>query len=551
MSSEKQSKDVKLEAVTHEDSLDQVQSVDAEINNAIMNSKYGLEEEKSIGVLEAIRNYPKEIMWACVFCIGVVMSGYDAQIISSFYALPAFQKKFGEEISPGDFQISAPWQTALSMGSPIGQVIGTLGVAWPLEWYGRKLTYVVGNIFVIAFVFMQFFAPSLGVLAAGEIISGILWGCMVLIGPTYASEIAQIKLRGILTALTNLAFVIGQFVANGVADSYSDDPTQWAYKVPFAIQWVWPVLILMFVFFAPESPYWLVRKGRIDDARKAIKQISSSKDTPESIEARLKIVVSTDALEREMEQTTSYLDLFKGSNLRRTEICTVVYTNQVFSGVPFAMGYSTYFFQLAGLPTSTSFSLSLGGTAIGFVGTCVCWVVISYVGRRTLYTYMLTFTTALLWIIGFLDLAKNYDTNSDYAYAQAGMMLVWAFAYQLSVGPLCFVLIGEIPSTKLKSKTIAFSTAVQALMYIVATVALPYMLNPGEGNLRGKTGFVFGAFAIFTLIWSYFRLPETAGRSFEEIDIMFHKNVPARQFRNYEVYSTEDTGKVTSDKLSV
>lgn len=509
--------------------------VKEDINKVILETKEIIDEEKSIGVLEAVKQYPKEVFWACVFSIGVVMSGYDAQIITSFYALPAFQKKFGVELSPGEYQITAPWQTALGMGSPIGQVIGTLLVAWPLEWYGRKKTYIVANLLVIAFIFMQFFAPSLGVLTAGEIISGILWGCMVLIGPTYASEISQIKLRGILTALTNLAFVIGQFIANGVATAYSTDPTQWAYKVPFAIQWVWPVLILMFIFFAPESPYWLVRQGRIDDARAAIKQISSKKDTEQTIESRLNLVIQTDALEQELEQKSSYKDLFKGTNLRRTEICTVVYSNQVLIGVPFAMGYSTYFFQLAGLPTDTSFDLSLGGTAIGFVATCCCWVVISYVGRRKLYNFGLGFTTILLWIIGFLDLGKNYDTNSNYAYAQAGMMLIWAFAYQLTAGPLCFVLIGEIPSTKLRGKTIAFSTAVQAALYICATVALPYMLNPGEGNLRGKTGFIFAAFSTIAFVWCYFRLPETAGRSFEEIDLMFHHRLPTRKFKDFDM----------------
>lgn len=514
-------------------------SLNAEIHDAILETKEVLEEEKTVSVLQAVRLYPKEIFWSCVFTLGVVMSGYDAQIIASFYGLPAFQKKFGSINSSGTYEITAPWQTALGMGSPIGQVIGTMGVAWPLEWFGRKKTYFVANILVIAFIFMQFFASNLAVLTAGEIISGLLWGCMVLIGPTYASEVAQIKLRGVLTAMSNLAFVIGQFIANGVADSYSDDDTKWAYKVPFALQWIWPVLILSFLFFAPESPYWLVRKGRIDDAREAIKQVSSSKDTPESIEQRLNLVIRTDALERGMDQTTSYKDLFKGTNFRRTAICTVVYSNQVLCGVPFAMGYSTYFFQLAGLPTSVSFSLSLGGTAIGFVATCCCWVVIAYVGRRRLYLVMLAFTTTLLWIIGFLDLAGSYELNSNYAYAQAGMMLIWAFAYQLGAGPLCFVFIGEVPSTKLRGKTIAFATAVQAMCYIIATIILPYMLNSDQGNLRGKTGFVFGALSTLCFVWCFFRLPETGGRSFEELDILFHRGVPTRKFKTYDIYNEE------------
>lgn len=495
--------------------------------------------EKEIGVLEAIRLYPLEVFWCAVFCLGVVMAGYDGQIISSFYALPAFQKRFGNLQSDGTYQIAASWQTALGMGSPIGQVIGTLCVAWPLEWFGRKLTYSVVSVGCIGLIFMQFFAPSLGVLTAGEILAGLLWGCMVLIGPLYASEVAQIKLRGILTAMTNLSFVIGQFVANGVSDGFTTNSTEWAYKVPFAIQWAWPVIILAMLPFAPESPYWLVRHNKIDQARKSIRQIASKSVTDDVIEERLQLVIETDKLEREMEQTTSYKDIFKGSNSRRTEICTVVYVIQVLCGVPFAMNYSTYFFELAGFASSRAFDLSLGSTAIGFAATCATGISLAYVGRRPLYFGGLIFTTVLLYVIGFLDIPSNYTNRPALAQTQAALMLIWSFAYQLTAGALCFVLNGEVPSTKLRSKTIAFATAIQALIFIAATVALPYMLNPENGNLRGKTGFIFAAFSTVCCVWVYFRLPETANRSFEELDIMFHKKVPTRQFANYVIDYTE------------
>ena len=508
--------------------------------------------EKEIGVLEAIKLYPKEVFWCGVFCLGVVMAGYDGQIISAFYGLPAFQKRFGVQLDDGTYQITAPWQTALGMGSPIGQIIGTLCVAWPLEWYGRKITYACVNVGCIGLIFMQFFAPSLGVLTAGEILAGILWGCLVLIGPLYASEVAQIKLRGILTAMTNLSFVIGQFVANGVSDGFSTNATEWAYKVPFAIQWAWPLIILAMLPFAPESPYWLVRHQKIDEARKAIRQIASKSVSDEIIEKRLQIVIDTDRLEQEMEQTTSYKDIFKGSNLRRTEICTVVYVVQVMCGVPFAMNYSTYFFELAGFNPSRAFDLSLGSTAIGFAATCFTGLSLTYIGRRPLYLWGLGFTTTLLWIIGFLDIPKNYLSRPALSNTQAALMLIWSFGYQLTAGPLCFVLNGEIPSTKLRSKTIAFATAVQAMFFIAATVALPYMLNPENGNLRGKTGFVFGAFSLLCFIWSFFRLPETKNRSFEELDILFHKRVPTRQFATYDVTSDlQITGLPDEEKSNV
>lgn len=526
----------------------EVNETEEQILNALQETEKVVENDKNLKVMEAIKLYPKEIFWSCVFCIGVVMCGYDAAIITSFYALPAFQKAFGEQDANGKYFILAPWQTALGMGSPIGQVIGTLGITYPLELFGRKWTYMVICLASVGLVFMQFFAPSLAVLTAGEILAGILWGSMVLIGPTYASEVSHIRLRGILTAMNNMAFVIGQFIASGMSQAFATNSTKWAYKIQFAVQWVWPLLIIAMLPFAPESPYWLVRKSRFEDARRSLKSLSSANTSPIEIEDRLNVIAQTDSLERQLEKTTSYFDLFKGTNFIRTEICCMVYSIQVFCGVPFATGYSTYFFELAGISTSVAFDLTLGSSAIGFVGTCCCWVLLSYCGRRRFYNFGLAITTGLLFVIGFLDLPSNYTAKPGLAWTQATMMLIWSFIYQVSTGPLCFVYIGEIPSTILKSKTIAFSTAMQACWYIVATIALPYMLIPNEGNMRGKTSFVFGGMSLLCMVWSYFRLPETEGRSFEELDILFHKKVSPRKFKKTLLFESE---KVEEDDTQV
>ncbi|KAH3898654.1 related to maltose permease [Saccharomycodes ludwigii] len=509
-----------------------------EIENVFSQSKQYVEQEKEISVLTAIRKYPREILWSSVFTLGVVMAGYDGQIIASFYSLPAFQKKFGVLGSDGTYPVQSSVQIALGMGSPIGQVIGCLFGAYPMEWFGRKWTYAATLICCIGFVFWQFFAPNIGVLIAGEIIGGLFWGVVVLIGPTYASEISQIKLRGVLTTLTNMGFVIGQFVANGVADGFATNTSKWAYKVPFAIQFIWPVLILVILPFAPESPYWLVRKGKMDAAKKSVRKICGPKASEEIVENRLMVIVNTTSLEDELEKSSSYWDLFKGSNLRRTEVATVVYSIQVFCGVPFAVNYSTYFFSIAtDIKTSVSFDLALGSAAIGFAATCSAWVFLSYFGRRFIYNVCMVLLTTVLFVIGFLDCPKSYTSHESLAYAQASLMLVWNFIYQMSAGATAFTIISENSAMNVRSKTIAFATAVQALFFIVATVVVPYMLNPDNGNLRGKTGFVFGAFCFVCTVWSFFRLPETSGRSYEELDIMYHRGIPAREFKNYDCYA--------------
>ena len=98
----------------------------------------------------------------------------------------------------------------------------------------------------------------------------------------------------------------------------------------------------------------------------------------------------------------------------------------------------------------------------------------------------------LQFVIGILDCVPDYEKRPNVIWAQASMMVVWNFAYSLSVGPVCFVILCECSATKVRSKTIALATAVQAMLGIVMTVAIPYMINPDAANWRGKLGFFFG-----------------------------------------------------------
>jgi SP family general alpha glucoside:H+ symporter-like MFS transporter len=356
-----------------------------------------------------------------------------------------------------------------------------------------------------------------------------------LMAPTYTSEITHTSLRGILECVNNLGFLSGQFIANGVMMSMSTRTDEYAYKIPFAVQWIWPFVIITGIYFAPESPYWLVRQGRLDDAKNALRKLSSKNEPEQAIDERLLLIRETDALERELQKSTSYLDIFRGSNSRRTEICSMVYCIQIFSGIPLCMNYSTYFFEQAGLASSEAFSFSLGSTAIGFTFTCLSAASLNWLGRRTIFNWGLYIATVILLLVGFLDIAPDYETNDNIRWAQASLILIWSAVWQASIGPIMYVFIGEVSSTQLRSQTIAFATAMQSVTALVFTIIMPYILNPTALNIRGKAGFLFGGLSLICCVWCYFRLPETRNRTFDEIDIMFHKKVPARKFATFKV----------------
>jgi SP family general alpha glucoside:H+ symporter-like MFS transporter len=113
------------------------------------------------------------------------------------------------------------------------------------------------------------------------------------------------------------------------------------------------------------------------------------------------------------------------------------------------------------------------------------------------------------------------------------MLMLFAFVYDFSIGPVEYVLLGEISSTRLRGKTIAVALAIKAVFGITNSVSMPYMMNSDHANMRGKAGFLFGGLNLLFAAWAFMRIPETKGRTFEEIDMLFERGVKAKDFSKY------------------
>ncbi|KAK8070578.1 general substrate transporter [Apiospora hydei] len=376
-------------------------------------------DEHATTVREALMNHRWAVMWSLTVSMSVIMEettngtatypGYDTILMGNFLGFPAFQKQFGEDHGgEAGYQVTAAWhfadgilpESALWGGSIAGCIIGVFINGYLISQFGFKRVFLASLLLMTAFIFPSFFGKTPAVQTVGQVLCGVPWGIFATIGPAYASEILPLALRSYLTAYVNMCFAIGQFIGAGVIQGLLKRNDEWSYRIPFAVQWVWPVPLFVICLFMPESPWWLVQKGRLEEAEQVLRRVTCGPQRDKAPQT-LAMMVHTNAIEHEIEAGSSYLDCFRGSHRRRTEIACVSFAGQVLAGSQFAYS-GTYFFQQAGMGAEDAYKLGLGGTAIAFVGTILSWFLMRRVGRRTIYLSGMSGIVAYLFTIGIL-----------------------------------------------------------------------------------------------------------------------------------------------------
>ncbi|KAB5545749.1 general substrate transporter [Coniochaeta sp. 2T2.1] len=505
------------------------------LERMIQNARSATEKEHKMTLWQGIKLYPKAIGWSVLISSTIIMEGYDVCLINNFYGFPQFNRKYGEQLPSGEWQIPARWQSGLSNGANVGELIGLLINGWVSERFGYRWTVIGCLILVIAWTAIFFTAQNVQALLVAEILCGIPWGVFQTLCITYASEVCPVAMRGYLTTYVNFCWGVGQEIGIGVIMSMLHRDDEWSYRIPYALQWMWPVPLIIGIYFAPESPWWLVRKGKHEEAKRSLLRLTSmDKETDFDADETIAMMVHTTALEERTTSGASYLDCFKGVDLRRTEIVCMVWAIQNLSGNSFS-NYSTYFLQAAGLNPTSAYGFALGQYGMNMVGVFGAWGLMSLgIGRRSLYLYGLCGLCIMLFILGFLGLVPEAHRRES-SIATGSIMLGWALTYQLTVGTVCYSLTREISTRRLQIKTVVLGRVLYIIVGIIASVLTPYMLNPGAWDWGNYAGFFWGAICFCCIIYTYFRVPEPSGRSFAELDMMFEKRISARKFAKAEI----------------
>ncbi len=524
-----------------------------DVENLVREAAAATDAEHKMGLWAALKLYPKAVGWSVLLSTAIVMEGFDVVLLSQFFAYTPFKERYGDLQPNGTYELTAAWQTGLSNGALVGEILGLFLNGIIAERIGYRKTMIGSLSLVVCFIFILFFSQSLPQLLVGEILCGIPWGVFQTLTTTYAAEVCPTHLRAYLTTYVNLCWVMGQFIASGVLRAMLSRTDKWGYRIPFALQWMWPLPLITGICFAPESPWWLVRKGRPEEAKAALTQLTSRESKTGvnfSVDETVSMMVHTNEIERAAMEGTSYWDLFNGSVARRrTEIVCVVWAIQTLCGSTF-MGYSTYFYQQAGMAEENSFNMSLVQYAVGAIGTVSSWFLMQWFGRRSLYLSGQIIMFVLLLAIGCTALVGR--TNVAAQWAIGSLLLIYTFTYDCTVGPVCYSLVAELTSTRLRTKSIVLARNVYNIVGIVTNVITPRMLNPSAWDWGAKSGFFWAGACLLCAVWTYFRLPEPKDRTIGELDVLFEHKVPARKFKSTPVANfVDDLVETMEEKAQV
>lgn len=459
-------------------------------------------------------------------------------------------------------------------------VIGSIGAGYITDIIGRKWTYFISYIFIFVGITLETTSTTNEMFFAGKFIAGFPIGAFITVSMTYIGEIAPLALRGILTAAAAIAFTIGPFIVSLIVNATGARQDRWAYRAIFVSQYGVSGLGILVLAFMPESPWWLVNKGKM---QKAMKSLSRLGYDAVQAEKRLSIITTTLAEVRKETEGASYAECFRKSNLRRTVISVMPLSIQALCGVYFVSAYSTYYQQLAGYSTQESFILAIVQQVISMLGNVVSWFLIDRVGRRGLTLYGMCILTTLLMITGGLAVAGTPGA----VRGTVALLLIYCFFYNVTIGATAYSLLTEVATSRLRAKTASMALALQNALFVSAvplellqlaltnsydsrpcglssfpscewtcerallrtSTNMNTSFNPDQANLQAKVAFIFGAFSILSTVYLFLYQPEVAGRSYEELDEMFMKKVPARDFKSYKTEVEEKSERAVAENI--
>ncbi len=452
-------------------------------------------------------NMGRVVFLAVVAAIGGILFGYDTAVISGT-----------TEIVKNQFQlttIAEGWYVGCAL---IGSILGVMIAGMMSDNYGRKSTMLFSALLFSVSAIGCAVCSDFNQLVFFRIIGGFGIGIVSIVSPIYISEIAPAQKRGSLVSLYQLAITIGFLMAYLInwlvlkdADVNSTDPSLWTrmfnseyWRGMLGYETIPDLLFLLVIFFIPESPRWLITKHKGGKAAKILSGIFTSQD-----EVARQIEMTKTSIASETKSEWKMLlepGIFKAVLIG----CAIAILGQ-FMGVNAVLYYGPKIFSDAGLSGESSmFSTVLVGV-VNMLTTVIALLIIDKVGRKQLVWWGVGGMIFCLLMIGlYFCIPESLPT-----WFLLTFFLLYVFCTAISISAVVFVLLSEMYPNRVRG--LAMSIAGLALWigtYLIGQLT-PWML---ENLSPAGTFFLFAAMCVPYLLIMWKCVPETTGKTLEEIE---------------------------------
>lgn len=462
------------------------------------------------------------IMVTATSMIGFSLFGYDQGLMASLITGTQFNYEFPATKQNGDNDTHATVvQGATTSCYELGCFVGSLFVMFWGEKLGRKPLIIMGSIITIVGATISTTAFrgywSLGQFIVGRVITGVGTGLNTSTIPVWQSEMSEPENRGLLVNLEGSTIAFGTMLAYWIDFGFSYIETSVQWRFPVSMQILFALVLLVCVINLPESPRWLISQSRTDEACQVLGTLDDVEPTDDRIVAE--VTMLHDNVNRTKNEKNSISNLFskgKSQNLQRALVAASTQFFQQFTGCNAAIYYSTVLFhETIGLEPRLSMILGAVFSTVYALSTIGSFFLIEKLGRRKLFLLGAT-GQAMSFTITFACLIRATEENAK--GAAVGLFLFITF-FGMALLSLPWVYPPEIASMKVRASTNAFSTCTNWLCNFAVVMFTPIFINQSTWGC-----YLF--FAIMNYLYIpviFFFYPETAGRTLEEIDIIFAK----------------------------
>ncbi|XP_069835961.1 solute carrier family 2, facilitated glucose transporter member 3-like [Dendropsophus ebraccatus] len=455
-----------------------------------------------------------------VAAIGSLQFGYNTgvinapeEVIRSFYN-DTYIHRYQTPMTPG--MLTSLWSLSVAIFS-VGGMFGSLSVGFFANRFGRRNSMLLVNVAALvggALMALSKVAWSFEMLIIGRFVIGIFSGFCTGLVPMYIGELAPTAYRGALGTLNQLGIVIGILIAQ-----------VFGLEVILGSSTYWPLLLGITVFlsiiqcgllpFCPESPrYLLIIKNQQEEAEAILKKLRGTQDVSSDMEE-----MREEGQRMAQEKPVSFLELFRSRQYRQPIIISIVLQlSQQLSGINAVFYYSTSIFRDANVPNPIY--ATIGAGIINVVFTVVSLLIVERAGRRTLHLTGLGGMAVFALIMTIALKLKDYAMGWSYV----SIVAIFGFValFEIGPGPIPWFIVAELFSQGPRPAAMAVSACSNWTANFLVGMLFPY----AAAGCGPYVFLIFMGLLIIFFIFTFFKVPETKGRTFEEIAQDFKRKNP-------------------------